>query len=214
MLDHLAWLPDPQKRMQNFIDLWAPWLPATEQAQFIDDAQRFRQRYSADQAAARLDFTMAERTRLCVTTIGAVDLDKAGRQQRRRVLRRERERQRRARAKAANLDGRTLAERYIDRLWDEIAKRPEDQSTRLMRAAAVRQALMTDQWLSDRDVVEKVREWPLFLSLAQDALRQAVHRAITDLVAHAVAEIKPAARRFEPRHARLIDWCPDETDEA
>src|SRR5882724_6348817 len=89
-INHLASLARPRKHMSDWIDLWAPWLTGQEQRQMIGDAIANTQHWKADQLAWRLRLTAEERKVLGVTTIGAVDENKAARTRRRRKLDRER----------------------------------------------------------------------------------------------------------------------------
>jgi len=96
-INHLASLARPRKHMIDWIDLWAPWLTGKEQRQIIGDAIANPQHWKADQLAWRLKLTAEERRMLGVTTIGAIDENKAARTKRRRKL----ERERKARARRA-----------------------------------------------------------------------------------------------------------------
>jgi hypothetical protein len=96
MLRHLAHLPRGGRRMENFCDLWAPWLPQQERELVIRKTARTRPpRFTADRLAEMLNVTIAERDQLGVTTIGAVDCLKAEREERRRDKARERQARRR-----------------------------------------------------------------------------------------------------------------------
>jgi hypothetical protein len=96
-LHHLACLPHPQKAITGWLEMWAPWLTLKEQKNLIGDIITNPQRWKADALAWRLRLTMEQRTMLGITTIGAIDQNKAARTKRRRALDRQRkEKQRRA----------------------------------------------------------------------------------------------------------------------
>ena len=79
-LHHLAGLTiDPRGRMRSWLSTWAPWMPPGEAAGLIERAMREQRRYRADTLARRLNLHLDERTRLGITTIGAVDKPKAQR---------------------------------------------------------------------------------------------------------------------------------------
>lgn len=89
-INHLASLARPRKHMSDWIDLWAPWLTGQEQRQMVGDAIANTQHWKADQLAWRLRLTAQERRMLGITTIGAIDENKAARTKRRKRLDRER----------------------------------------------------------------------------------------------------------------------------
>jgi hypothetical protein len=75
---------------------WAPWMHEAEIAAIKIEVRDDRTYLSADALGRRLGLTDGVRTKLKITTIGAVDVDKAARNRRRKAKARERERQRRA----------------------------------------------------------------------------------------------------------------------
>jgi hypothetical protein len=100
-LSHLSMLSRSRERMARYLEIWAPWLTVAEARQTIDHALTEPQRWKADQLAWRMRLTAADRATLGITTIGAVDLNKAGRTRLRKRKARDRERARRLRLKAA-----------------------------------------------------------------------------------------------------------------
>lgn len=62
---------------------WAPWCGSEELEQLIERIAEDPRKWTADELAAELGITIAVRDALGLTTIGAVDLDKAGRARRR-----------------------------------------------------------------------------------------------------------------------------------
>lgn len=87
---HLACLPHPQKPIEAWLELWAPWLTLKERKQIMADALTNPQRWKADALAWRMRLTKEDRRMLGVTTIGAIDENKAARTKRRRALDRQR----------------------------------------------------------------------------------------------------------------------------
>lgn len=85
-VNHLANLARPRKHIANWIDLWAPWLTVAEQKGMVGEALANPQHYKADGLAWRLRLKAEERRMLGVTTIGAIDENKAARAKRRRML--------------------------------------------------------------------------------------------------------------------------------
>lgn len=99
-LSHIAMLSNSRARMGRYVETWAAWLTVAEARQTIDKALTKGERWNADQLAWRLHLTAADRATLGIGTIGAVDLNKAGRAKLRKRKARDRERARRARLKA------------------------------------------------------------------------------------------------------------------
>ncbi|MHC1947293.1 hypothetical protein IF803_23210 [Bradyrhizobium sp. UFLA06-06] len=85
---------------------WAPWLPQDKAKQLAERVAAEPRKFTADALAWRLRLSMAERTALKVTTIGAFDLSKAEREEERKRKRREAERARRAKARSGASRGR------------------------------------------------------------------------------------------------------------
>jgi hypothetical protein len=84
MINHLAMLPGPEKRIRNWLLSWAPWFTGPEAEKAIARALKSPTRWGADALAKRMNLTDAERTRLKTWTIGAVDVTKEERERRRR----------------------------------------------------------------------------------------------------------------------------------
>ena len=107
MAHHLAMLGGDQRaRVTSWLSLWAPWMPADEVMRLVDAVTTKTLRWRADTLAARLGLTEAVRTRLRITTIGAIDLTKGEREEARKARKRQAERGRsdasRARSRATN----------------------------------------------------------------------------------------------------------------
>ena len=115
MAHHLAQRSgDAGHRIKMFLEVGAPWmLPAEVQGLIVTTVTRPR-KFTADRLATLLALTDVERTRLRITTIGAIDLTKAERKARRSKRDRERRREeRRARGAKprAEYEGYSLSRR-------------------------------------------------------------------------------------------------------
>jgi hypothetical protein len=89
-VNHLACLPHPQKPIEHWIEIWAPWLTVKERKAIMADALVCPTRWKADALAWRLHLTAADRAALGITTIGAIDENKSARKKRRRLQARKR----------------------------------------------------------------------------------------------------------------------------
>lgn len=96
MAHHLAHrYADAARYIGNSIGLRAPWMRADESAEIIRRVVARPIKWRADKLAQLLRVTEAERRRLGIRTIGAVDVSKEEREQARRRRQRQRERARR-----------------------------------------------------------------------------------------------------------------------
>jgi hypothetical protein len=100
MAHHLANRPDAERNITVWLGLWAPWMTGTEVANMTAKVIAKPLRWRADKLAVRLNLNEAERRRLRITTIGAVDLTKEQRKARRRARDRALKEARRRRAGA------------------------------------------------------------------------------------------------------------------
>jgi hypothetical protein len=100
MVNALAWRPNAHRRIPAWLSLWAPWMTSTEVQALTTKVIAKPIRWGADKLGKRLNLTEAERYRLQITTIGAVDVDKAQRLARRRERARLRDQERRRSAGA------------------------------------------------------------------------------------------------------------------
>lgn len=82
-------LTDPIGRATREAMDWAPWMSKEEATRLAEHALRNPIRLIADDLAERLGVTYAMRTDLGLTTIGAIDVNKADRAQRRHERKRE-----------------------------------------------------------------------------------------------------------------------------
>lgn len=96
MAHHLAQRPgDAGHRIKMFLEIWAPWMSPAEVPGLIRTIVNRPRKFTADRLATLLALTDVERTRLRITTIGAIDLTKAERKARRSKRDRERRREER-----------------------------------------------------------------------------------------------------------------------
>lgn len=92
MAHHIAHLKDASRRISDWLATCAPWLPLVERERLINDALECPLKWRADKLAWKIGVTEETRTKLKLTTIGAVDCSKAQREQRRRQRSTERKR--------------------------------------------------------------------------------------------------------------------------
>jgi hypothetical protein len=85
MAHHLAKRPDAERNIRVWLGLWCPWMTGIEAAATAAKVIFKPLRWRADKLAIRLNLNEAERRRLRITTIGAVDLTKEQRKARRRA---------------------------------------------------------------------------------------------------------------------------------
>lgn len=102
-VNHLASLARPRKRITDWLELWCPWITLGELDQIIPKAIMHQQHWTADQLAWRLNLIDEDRTYLGITTIGAVDCNKAARKARRKAKSVERTKRHKRRIKLATL---------------------------------------------------------------------------------------------------------------
>jgi hypothetical protein len=85
MAHHIAKRPDAERNITLWLGLWCPWMAGTEVASMTAKVISKPLRWRAGKLATRLNLTEAERKRLRITTIGAVDLTRQQRKDRRRA---------------------------------------------------------------------------------------------------------------------------------
>ena len=89
-INHLACLPHPQKPIEHWLEIWAPWLTIAERKTIVPPILANPQRWKADPLAWRLRLTAADRATLGITTIGSIDENKGARKKRRKAQARKR----------------------------------------------------------------------------------------------------------------------------
>lgn len=93
---HLAGLANAERRIARWMSFYAPSITPRDQERLIANAIGKPIHWSADKLAWKLRLTDEQRTRLKITTIGAIDCNREQRAERRNRLKAERERKRRA----------------------------------------------------------------------------------------------------------------------
>jgi hypothetical protein len=88
MAHALAWRPDAHRKIPAWLSLWAPWM--NDAPELTAKALSKPLKWSADKLGAKLGLTDADRIRLKIRTIGAVDCRKEARVQRRMEAKEER----------------------------------------------------------------------------------------------------------------------------
>ncbi len=86
---HMAALPDTARRVQAWIDHYAPWLTLASREVLISEVMQCPLKWSADKLAWKIGLKDEQRTRLRITTIGAVDCTREQRAERRKKRRAE-----------------------------------------------------------------------------------------------------------------------------
>jgi hypothetical protein len=84
MVNALLWCPAAERRVPHWLSLWCPWMPADECAALMKRVFAKPIKWRADTIAKRMNLMDADRKRLGITTIGAVDLTKEQRAARRK----------------------------------------------------------------------------------------------------------------------------------
>lgn len=87
---HLACLPHPRQAILHWIEIWAPWMPVADASKLAAEVIASPKRWKADALAWELGLNAADRSALGITTIGAIDENKAARKKRRKVQARKR----------------------------------------------------------------------------------------------------------------------------
>jgi hypothetical protein len=104
---HVAHLEgDARGHILAWARAWAPWMPQGDALEIAERVAAGPQKFTADGLAWRLRLSMAERTALRITTIGAFDVSKADRAEERRRKKNEAKRIRRAQNSTGRPRGR------------------------------------------------------------------------------------------------------------
>jgi hypothetical protein len=80
---HIGRQCGPVAAIKAWASFWAPWCDPQELAALIKCVQACPKKWKADEMAQELGITFAVRQKLKLVTIGAIDVDKAGREKRR-----------------------------------------------------------------------------------------------------------------------------------
>lgn len=81
---HMGGLPDAPRRVQAWINRYAPWLTLASREVLIAEVSQCPLKWSADKLAWKIGLTDEQRSRLKITTIGAIDCSKEQRAERRK----------------------------------------------------------------------------------------------------------------------------------
>lgn len=100
---HMGSLPDMPRRVKAWIDRYTPWLTLASQEVLIAEVASKPLKWSADKLAWKIRLTDQQRTRLKITTIGAIDCTTAQRAERRKQRNAERNKLRRAVQRASRV---------------------------------------------------------------------------------------------------------------
>jgi hypothetical protein len=96
MAHHLALISGDQRhRVKSWLTAWTPWMSREDTVDLIDAVIAKPLRWRADKLAVRLNLREADRYRLRITTIGAVDMTKAEREAARKARMRQAKREQR-----------------------------------------------------------------------------------------------------------------------
>jgi hypothetical protein len=184
MLSQLITLPHASERVQHFLDLRCPWLVGEDRDREVEAAFRNGPaRLTADEIAVRLGVDIETRSRLRLTTIGAVDRDSAARKEdrrRRRAAAEKERRARKARAKAA-VQG-----------TDVNNRKPENGRTAYIRGI-LRDPyeVPVGEWLTAGEIENAARAClSPFAKLSPQAIQRAVSRALKILAGNGEIETK------------------------
>ena len=174
-LDHIVWRLDSAVVLRTWVQSWAPWISESELETMVNAAGRA---WSATALGTHLGLTDDERTELKITTIAPRGLTEAKWKEIRKSRKRKRDRnaKRRMRNKAKADRAMVKASRVGDV-----------------------QALLPSEWIGARDLSDLATILPGLCDLPPASRLRAVNRAINDLAAANVIEIKRG-----PRNSRLI----------
>jgi len=73
---HMGGLPDAPRRIMSWLLSYAPWLEHIERERLISQVVQCPIKWSADKLAWKIRLTDEQRSRLKITTIGAIDCSK------------------------------------------------------------------------------------------------------------------------------------------
>lgn len=85
MAHHIGRLRHPDRRMSDWLGACAGFLSMADRERLISEVEECRLKWTADKLAWKFKVTAEQRTRLKLTTIGAIDMPKAERIKRRRA---------------------------------------------------------------------------------------------------------------------------------
>lgn len=101
---HLGGLPDSARRIDAWLNHYAPWLDIPSRERLISQVNECQIKWSADKLAWKIGLTDQLRTNLKIRTIGAIDCTKEQRKERRKRQHAERQKRLRAAKRAQHID--------------------------------------------------------------------------------------------------------------
>lgn len=104
MVHHFMSLPQGARRASEWLHTYCPTMPPRDREYLISEATHCPLKWSADKLAWKIGLRDDLRTELKITTIGAVDVSREERAQRRKARQAELQRALRARRKAARVN--------------------------------------------------------------------------------------------------------------
>jgi len=100
---HFVVLTDGNRRAADWLATYCPWIETRDREYLITEANHCPLKWAADKLAWKIKLTDAKRTELKITTIGAVDLSRDERRERRRARHAELARTRRAKLRVTTI---------------------------------------------------------------------------------------------------------------
>lgn len=100
---HMGGLSDAPRRIASWLGDRAPWIKGIDRERLISEVTQCPLKWSADKLAWKIGLTDEQRTRLKITTIGAIDCNADQRKARNKAKRAERERNRRAASRVPSI---------------------------------------------------------------------------------------------------------------
>lgn len=101
---HMGGLPEAPRRISSWVATYAPWLAHIARERLISEVTSCPLKWSADKLAWKIRLTDDQRTRLKIRTIGAVDVTREQRAERRKQEHAARQRRLRAAQRAQHID--------------------------------------------------------------------------------------------------------------
>ncbi|MFG1241929.1 hypothetical protein V5F31_06050 [Xanthobacter sp. V7C-4] len=182
-----------------------PMLPASEVRRIAERAIKEPRRFRADSAAKLIHLSMAERTALRVSTIGATDLDAEGRKAVSREAAKLRDRERKAQARRAG-GARTQQEVEASSVAARCREQGISRATyyRRLKAGKIKAEAVRDTGVQQRDRENLVGGRDCLTSKAaklQPPLRREPFRYYRTAAGHPGAKVGPCAARARPEGA-------------
>jgi hypothetical protein len=146
----------------------APWMSLAHLSNLIGEVDRFPQFWTADKLGNRVELTFKEKVKLNIRNIDCFDKPKHEVDAFFRKRRRERDAERKS-------------------LKRKAAKR-KIKAKVFARSTVVLEILSTNEWMSTGEIADRANGKPEFANLRWDAMRQAMGRAVRELVKAKLAE--------------------------